>query len=170
MAKRWPPASQEERLWWNQPHSHPDLGLLASKSEKGILPLKPPTLECSVMTAWPLTYSFNSTLSLKKKKTFFLKKFYLFTAACRLSLLAARGATLSLVVVPGLLIAVASLIVEHRTCGLQQLWHSGLVALQHVESPGTKDRTHVACICRWNPYRWTTREVPTLSFYRGNHV
>ena len=77
-AKRWPPASQEERLWWNQPHSHPDLGLLASKSEKGILPLKPPTLECSVMTAWPLTYSFNSTLSLKKKKKLSFKKNFIY--------------------------------------------------------------------------------------------
>ena len=159
---------------WNRPYSHPDLGLLASKSEKGILPPKPPTLEFSVMTAWPLTYSFNSTLSLKKKKkkNFFLNKFYLFTAACRLSLLAARGATLSLVVVPvfSLQWLLSLWSTGSRTRRLQQLWHSGLVALQHVESPGTKDRTHVACIGRWNPYHWTTREVPTLSFDRGNHV
>ena len=96
MAKRWPPASQEERLWWNQPYSHPDLGLLASKSEKGILPLKPPTLECSVMTAWPLTYSFNSTLSLKKKKNFLLKKIlFIYSCMQAFSTCSKRGYSLS---------------------------------------------------------------------------
>ena len=44
----------------------------------------------------------------------------------------------SLVVIHGLLVEVASLILlwnsGSRVCGLQQLWHKGLVALQHVGS------------------------------------
>ena len=77
------------------------------------------------------------------------------------------------VVVCGLLIAVASLVVEHglQACELQQLWlegsraqaqqwYMGLVALWHVGSSRTRDRTHVPCIGRWILNHWTTREVP----------
>ena len=69
---------------------------------------------------------------------------------------------LSLVAGGRLLIAVASLVVEHRLRaeGLQQLqlpgsreWAQelrcmGLVALQHMRSSHTKDRTQVSCIGR----------------------
>ena len=101
---------------WNRPYSHPDLGLLASKSEKGILPPKPPTLEFSVMTAWPLTYSFNSTLSLKKKKKkeiLFKQILFIYSCMQAFSTCSKRGYSLSSCGA-GLLIAVASLIVEHR--------------------------------------------------------
>ena len=64
------------------------------------------------------------------------------------------------VVVHGLVLAVASLVVEHRLRihRLQQLWHmdsrvctvwcTGLVALWHMESSGTRDQMHVPCIGR----------------------
>ena len=41
----------------------------------------------------------------------------------------------------------------------QQLWHTGIVSLQHVESSLTRDRTHVSCIGRQTLNHWTTREV-----------
>ena len=52
------------------------------------------------------------------------------------------------------LIAVASLVAEHRLWvrELQQLWHTGLVALWHVESSWIRDRTPVSCIGRWILY------------------
>ena len=46
----------------------------------------------------------------------------------------------------------------------QQLWHTGLVALRHVESTQTTDRTRVPCTGRWIPIHCTTREVPVISF------
>ena len=47
-------------------------------------------------------------------------------------------------------------------CGArsQQLWHTGLVAPQHVESSWTRDGTHVPCIGRWILIHCSTREVP----------
>ena len=67
---------------------------------------------------------------------------------------------LSLVVVCGLLIAVASLVADH---GLQSAWASVVVvsvdALGHVESSQARDRTHVPCIGRQILNPWTTREV-----------
>ena len=44
------------------------------------------------------------------------------------------------------------------------MWCSGLVALWHVESPRTRDQTHVLCIGRQVLYHWTTREVPLCAF------
>ena len=38
----------------------------------------------------------------------------------------------------------------------------GLVALWHMESPGTKD--HVPCIGRWILNHWTTQQVLTHTF------
>ena len=93
------------------------------------------------------------------------------------------------VAVRGLLIAVASLVVEHglQACGLQQLWrvdfsscgvwaqqlwlvgsraraqqlwHTGLVALWLVGSSWTRDRTCVPCIGRQIFNHCTTRQVP----------
>ena len=66
----------------------------------------------------------------------------------------------SLVAVHELFIAVASLVADHRlqgTCCSVVAAH-GLVALQHVESSGTRNRTHVPYIGRWILIYWTTRE------------
>ena len=73
----------------------------------------------------------------------------------------------------GLLIAVASLVVEHglQARGLQQLWleasraqaqqlwHTGLVAPQHVGSSQTRARTYVSCIGRRILNHCVTREA-----------
>ena len=78
-----------------------------------------------------------------------------------------------------LLIAVVSLVVEHRlqVHGLQQLWltgsraqaqqlwHTGLVAPWHVGSSRTRDRTCVRCIGRWTLNNCTTREVPSYVYF-----
>ena len=82
-------------------------------------------------------------------------------AVSRLSLVATSGGC-TLVVMHGLLIAVASLGVVSRARGLQQLWPMGLVPTHHVG--GTKDRTHVSCISRWIPNHWTTKQVLTNAF------
>ena len=84
--------------------------------------------------------------------------FYLSLASTALSLHHCRGISLivssggySLVVVRELLIVVVSPVVERGlwACGLQQLWHSDLIALQHLGSSRTRDQTHVACVGRW---------------------
>ena len=68
---------------------------------------------------------------------------------------------LRLVVVLGLLILMASLVAEH---GLQGARVSEVVALQHVESSWSRDRTLVPWIGRWIPNHWATREVLFLFF------
>ena len=80
---------------------------------------------------------------------------YLFMAAlglccCTWAFSSCREQGLLLVALRRLLIAVASLVAEHglQARGLQQLWHTGLVALWHVGSSWTKDRTRVPCIGR----------------------
>ena len=96
---------------------------------------------------------------------FFLKLLFIFwlcwvfVAACRLSLVA----------VCGLLIAAASLVVEHRLLGTrglhygstlaQQLWLEGLVAPQHMKSYRAMDHISVPCIDRQILNHWTAREV-----------
>ena len=69
----------------------------------------------------------------------------------------------------GLLTAVASLVVEHglqvhgfSSCSMraQQLRRTGLVALWHVGSSQTRDRTRVRCIGRQILNHCATREVP----------
>ena len=90
------------------------------------------------------------------------------------SLVAASSGS-SLVVVHGLFIAVASLIVQHglQSCqasvivapGLEStgsMWHTSLVAPEHVGSSWTKDWIQVFCIGR-GLYHWVTREAPTSS-------
>ena len=57
------------------------------------------------------------------------------------------------ITVHGLLIAVASFAAEH-----------GLLALRHVESSWTRDRTHVPCTGRQILNHWITRQVPGTSF------
>ena len=74
------------------------------------------------------------------------------------------------IAVPWLLIAMASRCRATRApgakgcvgCGTQapSLQHTGLVALQHVESFWTRDRTCVPCIGRQILNHWTTRGVP----------
>ena len=46
----------------------------------------------------------------------------------------------------------------------QQLWHRGLVALQHVMSSQTKDQTRVSCIGWQILCRWATREALIMVF------
>ena len=71
------------------------------------------------------------------------------------------------VAVHRLLIAVASLVAEHRLWvrELQQLWHTGLVALWHVESSWIRDRTHVPCTGRWILIHCATREVHLFYYF-----
>ena len=45
----------------------------------------------------------------------------------------------------------------------QQLWPSGLVALRHVGSSQTRDRTRVPCTGRWILNHCATREVPPFT-------
>ena len=47
------------------------------------------------------------------------------------------------------------------SCGVwaQQLWRAGLVALQHMGSSRTRDRTRVPCTGRWILNHCATREV-----------
>ena len=96
--------------------------------------------------------------------------FYLFLAVLGLRCCARAFSSCSergllFVAVHGLLIAVASLVVEHgvQARGLQQLWRTGFVALWHVGSSRTRARTHVPCIGRQILNHGTTREVPISS-------
>ena len=47
-----------------------------------------------------------------------------------------------------------------RAHRLQQLWHTGLVALWLVGSSRIKDRTRVSYMGKWILYHWATREAP----------
>ena len=47
-----------------------------------------------------------------------------------------------------------------RAHWLQLLWHMGLVALRHMGSSWTRDRTCGSHTGRWTPIHWATREVP----------
>ena len=99
------------------------------------------------------------------------------TAAQGFSLVvASRGH--SLVVVPGLLIAVASLVAEHRLWGVwaSVVVVSGLCSTDsevaehtlscslHVVSSWTRDWSHVSCTGRWILYQWATREGLRAAF------
>ena len=93
----------------------------------------------------------------------FLKFIYLFNFGCAgtllLRCLVAMSRGCSPGVLPGLLIAVASLVAEHRLQGtsLQQSRYTGLVAPLHAEASQTRDQTHVPCIGRQILNHWTTR-------------
>ena len=99
--------------------------------------------------------------------TFFFFKFYLFIYVwlCWVSVameglfLVAVSRGHSLVAVLGLLTAGASFAAEHRLSarGLLQLWHTGLLALRHVESSQTRDWTRVPCVVRQISNNWTTK-------------
>ena len=98
---------------------------------------------------------------------------------CRGFSLVVESRAYSLVVVLRLLLAVAAFVVEHGLWGMQdsvvglvgsraqaqQLWHTGLVAPQHVGSSQTRDRTRVCCIDRQILYHWATREALFFSIY-----
>ena len=85
------------------------------------------------------------------------------------SLVAASGSCF-LVVACGLLIAAASLVVEHG------LWSAGSVVLMHrlscpfgrsyVGSSQIRDQTGVPCIGRWVLDHWTTRELHPINIYK----
>ena len=44
-------------------------------------------------------------------------------------------------------------------CRFSGFWRIGSIALWHVESSQTRDRTHVSCIDRQILHHWSTREV-----------
>ena len=73
----------------------------------------------------------------------------------------------SLVEVPELLVAVTSVVEEHR---LQQLWHTGLGALRHVGSSQIRDGTSVCCIARQILNYWTTMEAPIYIVYNSFYL
>ena len=56
-----------------------------------------------------------------------------------------------------------------RVRRLQQLWHMGLVALRHVGSSRTRDRTHVPGIGRRILNHCAAREVPESGFLHLLH-
>ena len=49
-------------------------------------------------------------------------------------------------------------------CGLQLLWHTGLVVWRHMASSRTRDRTQVPCTGKWILDNWATRKVCILGF------
>ena len=87
--------------------------------------------------------------------------FWVFLATCGLSLVEVSGGC-GLVVVHGLLIAVASVVWHTGSSahGLQELRHAGLVAPWCVGFSWTRDHTRVPCIGRWTLNHWITSEVP----------
>ena len=72
------------------------------------------------------------------------------------------GGSYSLVVVCGLLFAVASFVAEALGHGDSVVWRLGLVALRYVGFSRTRDQTVVPCIDRWILIHWTTREGWTI--------
>ena len=147
-------------------------------------------------------YSKNVTAYLQRNK--FLKfhwankfPFIIFFICLFLSAMGLRGCTsfslvvesegYSLVAVPRLLVAVASLVVGHRpedtwtsvltacglsSCGFWALGHrpnklrlTGLLALWHVRSSWTRDWTRVSCIGRQVLYYWAPRETRGSKFW-----
>ena len=130
-------------------------------------------------------YNFQTTLNL-------ISVFHLLLAAlgrlavCGLSLGATSG-RFSVVAVHGLFTAVASLVSEHGLQGTQasviaacrlsscaswslraqsqQLWHTGLVAQQHVGFSQARNQTNVPCIAKWILNHQGTREALQLTYY-----
>ena len=86
-----------------------------------------------------------------------------FVAALRLSLVVVSGGYTSLWCTGFSLLWLLLLnSTGFRVHGLQQLWHTGLVALQHVKSSRTMGQTHVPCIDRQILNHWTTKD-PDIS-------
>ena len=116
-------------------------------------------------------------------------KIYLFIFFClHWDFVAARGLSLVvasegyfLAVVLGLSVAVASLVMEQGLystgsvvvvlglpVAMASLVDRGFVALWHMRSSQTMDRTCVPCIGRQILNHWTTREAPVLCFIQYN--
>ena len=95
--------------------------------------------------------TFLSSFFKKKKKFIYLWLHWVFVAAHGLSLIVASGGDSLVVMLPGLLIAVAltSLVVELRGSRqqAQQLWCTGLVALSRVASSQTRELN--PCSLHW---------------------
>ena len=87
--------------------------------------------------------------------------FYSFMYFCLCWVFITASGGYSLVGVRKLLIVVTSPVGEH---GLQQLWHPGLAASQHVGSSRTRDRTCIPCISRQTLNHRATREVQYTVF------
>ena len=80
---------------------------------------------------------------------------------CRGFSLAAAGRSCSLVEAHRLLVAMASLVAEHRLSR-----HTGLAALQHVESSPIRGQSWVSCTGRQILYHWATREALSFLIYK----
>jgi len=76
-----------------------------------------------------------------------------------LVLAAERGLSPAVVSGDCSLIVVLGLLGGLSCCGARALELMGLVAVWHVESSQTRDRTHVPCIDRQIPIQCTTRKV-----------
>ena len=113
-----------------------------------------------------------SLLGFIKQRFGFKKKLltYLLSAlglhCCRQAFSSWGEWVLLFIAVRRLILTVASLVLEHglQVQELQYLWPVGLVALLHVESSQTRDRTCVPCISRRILYHCTTREVQIFVF------
>ena len=91
---------------------------------------------------------------------------------CEQAFSSCRERGLLFVSVSGLLLAVSSLVAEHRLWGT---WASvvvvhGLVAPRHVGSSQTRDLTCVPCIGRQILSIWATREVLEFSLMSGGQA
>ena len=105
-------------------------------------------------------------------KKFFLLKIYVLIFGCAWSLslclgfllLCPAGATL--VAAHRLLIAVASLVMEHglQSVRAQKMWCTDLAASRHVGSSWARDQTGVPCIGRWILYHCIIREASHKGF------
>ena len=110
-------------------------------------------------------------------KNNFIYLLRVFTAVCVLSLAAASG--VGSVVALLLLGSTGSRRAAHRpnSCGSRALEHTGsvvgrmgFVAQWHVESSQTREQICVPCIGRQIPIHCTTREVPSVSFFKIPHI
>ena len=141
------------------------------------------------MTIHPFEHSTSvcilcSTLTFSSPRSSFFKNFFLFLTAlglrcCTRAFSSCGERGLLFVAARGLFTVVASLVMEHglqarrlqQLClpgsraQAQQLWRTGLVALQHVGSSWTRARTRVPCIGRKILNHCATREAPAKSSY-----
>ena len=112
--------------------------------------------KCDYIIFWLNTY-FPQKTCMRMCSFFFFQLFiYLLAVSgfhCMWAFSSCGEQVLLFVVVRGLL-----------TAQSQQLWHTGLVAPQHVGSSGTRAQTCVPCIGRQVLNHCTTREVPNTKY------
>ena len=126
----------------------------------------PHALTCPFMKSLSSNYPNWSVFSVIYLQCIYFWLQWVLVAVCRLSPVVARG-------------AYSSWQVQGSHCGrfsycgaralgtqVQTPWCTGLVALRHLDSSQTRDRTCVPCISRWILIHCTTREVPLLLFVR----